>query len=196
VTRVLVKPNANFTFTTRARFDQNDMSLQRFEQQAIANFNPVLPLTTSLTYARYAPQPELGFPLRREGLLTTASYNVTPRWAFSGSMIFDLDRYLTTRQQFADAFTVFLANPSIPEPVYRRPSEWTPISTTLGVGYTDECTIFSVNYTRGIRQESIAVGEKERVQTVLVRLELRSLGEINFRQNLGIESTAEGVKAQ
>jgi LPS-assembly protein len=198
VTRVLIKPNSYFTFNTRTRFGQDDLSLQRFETQAVANLNPILPLSTSLTYARYAPQPELGFPLRREGLLSTVSYNVTPRWNLTGTMIFDLDRYLTSRQTFTDAFNVFLANPGLPEPVYRRPSEWTPISTSLGVGYTDECTIFSVNYTRGIRQESIAIGEKERVQTVLVRLELRSLGELSFRQNLGIETVGggEGVKAQ
>jgi LPS-assembly protein len=139
--------------------------------------------------------------MRQEGLLSSATYQLTPRWSVNLQTAFDLDRYLGSRQNYIDAYNYFqtyrAAYPSLEEPIYRHPALWTPISTSMSVGYTDECTTFSVNYTRGIRLESVAVGEKDRVQTVLVRLELRSLGELNFRQNLGIQgSPSEGVAAQ
>ena len=70
VTRLLIKPNQNFTFSTRARFDENDFAMHRLETQLTTNWNPVLPLTTSVTYGKYARQPELGYDHRREGLLT------------------------------------------------------------------------------------------------------------------------------
>jgi LPS-assembly protein len=200
VTRLLIKPNQNFSFSTRARFDENDFTLHRFEAQATANLNPWLPINTSVMYAKYNRQPELGYDHRREGVLTSATYNITPRWSIGTSFLFDLDRYLTSRDNFAAAYTNFLANqiawPSIhfDPPVYTRPSTLTPISTSLSLSYTDECTTFGITYSQSPREIALASGEKERVQTLLVRLELRTLGEANIRQNLGYSAAAsEGV---
>ncbi|HEX8167420.1 MAG TPA: LPS-assembly protein LptD [Beijerinckiaceae bacterium] len=191
VTRLLVKPNQNFAFSTRARFDENDFTLHRFEQQVTANWNPVLPLTTSLIYGKYARQPELGYDHRREGLMASASVTVTPRWSFGGNLLFDLDRYLASRDNFAAAYTAYTAaitaNPlaQISAPVYRRPSDYTPISTGLTLQYMDECTTFGISYSASPREIALSNGEKERVQTLLVRLELRTLGEANVKQTIG-----------
>jgi LPS-assembly protein len=196
VTRLLVKPNENFSFSTRARFDENDFALHRFEAQAIANLNPWLPISTSLTYGKYARQPELGYDHRREGLLASASYNVTPRWSIGAGLLFDLDRYLSFRDTFAATYTNYLANPGAfaTPPVYTRPSTLTPISTGLTLSYVDECTTFGITYSQGPREIALSSGEKDRVQTLLVRLELRTLGEANVKQNLGYNAGAsEGV---
>jgi LPS-assembly protein len=200
VTRLLLKPNQNFTFSTRARFDENDFAMHRFETQLTTNWNPVIPLTTSVTYAKYARQPELGYEHRREGLSTSANVNVTPRWSFGGSLSFDLDRYLTSRENFAAAYTAYTAaitaNPlaQVTAPVYRRPSDYTPIATSLNLQYTDECTTFGISYFASPREIALSNGEKERVQTLLVRLELRTLGEANVKQSIGpVSSASEGV---
>jgi LPS-assembly protein len=201
VTRLLVKPNQNFTFSTRARFDENDFTLHRFETQLSTNWNPILPLTTSVTYGKYARQPELGYDHRREGLMTSAAIGLTPRWSLTGSLLFDLDRYLTFRDTFAAAYTAYAAtiaaNPLAPvaAPVYRRPSDYTPLSTSLGLQYMDECTTFGISYSASPREIALSNGEKERVQTLLVRLELRTLGEANVKQSLGPVSASDGVAA-
>jgi LPS-assembly protein len=200
VTALLVKPNQNLSFGTRARFDESDFALHRFEAQATANLNPWLPVRTSITYGKYARQPELGYDHRREGLATSASFNITPRWSIGTSFLFDLDRYLTFRDNFAAAYTNYLANVAawpthhFDPPVYTRPSTTTPISTTLSLTYVDECTTFGISYSQSPREIALSSGEKERVQTLLVRLELRTLGEANVRQNLGYAAAAsEGV---
>jgi LPS-assembly protein len=191
VTRLLVKPNDNFTFWTRARFDENDFALQRFETQLATNWNPILPVSTSLTYGKYARQPELGYIHRREGLMATGSVHITPRWSFGGSVLFDLDRYLNSRDTFTAAYTGYLntlaANPlaQISPPVYRRPADYTPLSSGVSLTYTDECTTLGISYSASPREIALSNGEKERVQTLLVRLELRTLGEANVRQRVG-----------
>jgi LPS-assembly protein len=44
------------------------------------------------------------------------------------------------------------------------------------------------------RDVAVTSGEKDRSHTLLVRLELRSLGEANIRQNIGgVDATQEGV---
>jgi LPS-assembly protein len=55
---------------------------------------------------------------------------------------------------------------------------------TLGMGYIDECTTFSVNYTVTPRSVAATSGEKDRNHTVSLRLELRTLGEASFSQNI------------
>ncbi|HZH50375.1 MAG TPA: LPS-assembly protein LptD [Microvirga sp.] len=190
VGRFQLKPNDNFSFTTRARFDQEDFSVNRFEAGFTANFNPYLPVSTSLTYARYAEQPTIGFD-RREGFLASARWQVTPNWYVSGSVLLDLDRYLLARDTFASQFAIDPATA-----VYNRTQAAYVSSMSLGVGYIDECTVFSVNYSVSPRDIAVTSGEKDRNHTVLLRLELRTLGEVTFNQNLGNESSQDGVAAQ
>jgi len=192
VGRFQLNPNNNFSFVTRGRFDQNDFALNRLEAGVTANFNPYLPVSTSITYARYEAQPNIGFDRRREGLLTSARWDLTPNWYVSGSVLLDLDRYLQARDAFAVQYAFDPANA-----VYRRMNSAYVSSMTLGLGYIDECTTFSVNYSVSPRNIAVTSGEKERDHTVLLRLELRSLGEVSFNQNLGGSAASqEGVAAQ
>lgn len=204
VGRVQVQPNTNVTFTTRARLDQENLSLKRLEVVASASLNPVLPMTAAITYARVAPQPEIGSNLQREGLIATTSYSISPRWTVSASSLFALDRDLPFKDAFVTNYTAaynnYLAavaqNPALQfeAPPYRRPDPWAPVSTGLSIAYVDECTTFSLSYARGLKQESLAVGERERAQTVLFRLEFRTLGEVSYRQNLGAQSPTNATE--
>jgi LPS-assembly protein len=170
VTRLQFAPNPQLSFFTRGRFDQDNLELRRIEAGARTDFNPWLPLSTSVTYARYEEQPELGYPKRREGVLATARLNVTSNWYLTGSVLVDLDRYLDARQ-------------------YRRRDEIKPNSMSVGIGYIDECTTFSVSYSMTPREVSGTYGEKDRNQTVLLSLELRTLGQASLTQRLEGDDT-------
>ncbi|MFC1458715.1 LPS-assembly protein LptD [Microvirga arabica] len=178
VGRFQISPNANFAFVTRGRFDQEDFSLNRFEAGIRANFNPYLPVSTSLTYARYEAQPAIGFPTRREGLLASARWDMTPNWFVTGSVLLDLDRYLVARQMSA----VPIAAPGAA--ISQRENVAYVAGMSLGLGYIDECTTFSVSYSITPRDITLTSGEKEQNHTVAFSLELRSLGEVGYTQRL------------
>lgn len=198
VGRIQLNPSENFSLITRGRFDQRDFAVNAFETQAVANFKPFLPIMASLTYARYAAQPEQGYPYRREGLRPGASWQITPNWSVGGSVLFDLDRYLEVRD--ANALTLaqyaaaFPSNPayaaSLASLSYRKSDPYTVAQTNLAVTYRDECTMFSVNYM--VTPRLAATGLRETDRTILVRLELRSLGQSNVSQNI-TTTTADGI---
>jgi LPS-assembly protein len=185
VARIHAAPTRAISFTARARFDEDDFSLRRVEAGAAANFNPWLPLQASITYARYEPQPELGLDRRREGILAAANYSLTPNWFVTGSALVDLDRYQLARDAFA---AEFLENPNA---TYNRTKSWNVTGLSLGAGYTDECTTFSVTYS--VTPRDFSSGTTESVKTLLFRLELRTLGEANLRSNLSGTSSQDGV---
>jgi LPS-assembly protein len=87
VARVNYSPNRTYTFSTRARFDESTLSVQRFEAEARAGFDR---WSVSLMYGNYAPQPELGYLTRREGLLGTGSIKVAANWVVTGAARWDL----------------------------------------------------------------------------------------------------------
>ena len=189
VTRFQVSPNQNISFITRARFDNDTFAMKRLEAGITAKFAPFLPLEGSLIYARYAAQPELGFDRRREGLQASALYNITPNWFVTGSVLFDLSHYLQVREFYATAAQSYFLNPVGTAPIYDKSDKFYVSSS--GFGYRDECTTISLNYLSSPIET--AAGLRERNQTFLLRIELRTLGEANFRQNLNITTTADGI---
>jgi LPS-assembly protein len=88
VARVNYSPNRTYTFSTRARFDEATANVQRFEAEGRASFDR---WSVSLMYGNYAPQPELGFLARREGLLGSGSIKVAANWVVSGAARWDLE---------------------------------------------------------------------------------------------------------
>jgi LPS-assembly protein len=80
-------PNRTYTFSTRARLDQATGSIERFEAEGRANFDR---FSVSMLYGDYAPQPELGYLTRREGLLGTGSLKLAANWVVTGSARWDL----------------------------------------------------------------------------------------------------------
>jgi LPS-assembly protein len=87
VARVNYSPNRTYTFSTRARFDEVTWNVNRFEAEGRASFER---WSVALTYGNYAPQPDLGFLTRREGLLGSASFKVATNWVMTGAARWDL----------------------------------------------------------------------------------------------------------
>jgi LPS-assembly protein len=187
VGRLQVSPNKAMTFLTRARFDQEDFSVNRFEAGFTGSFAP-LPFSGSVVYARYEAQPELGFDKRREGILSSAAYTVTPNWTLNGSVLVDLDKYLDSKAQYAK----YVAAGSIGTAPVLDPV-WSITGTSVGVAYNDECTTLSVSYSMSPRQ--LANGTTESDRTLLVSLQLRSLGQSRLQQKYGPQ-TQDGLASR
>ena len=191
VGRVQVSPNQNITFITRGRFDQADLGVNRFETGIIARLSPFAPIDLSAFYSYYKAQPALGFANRREGVTASATYHVTPNWFVTGSALIDMSHYLDVRDNFKTAYASYLSNPIGDAPVYSNPGRFYLSGMSIGGGYQDECTTVSVNYI--VSPTAAALGTSERNRTFLLRLELKTLGEADFRQNLGTAVTADGI---
>jgi LPS-assembly protein len=87
VASISYSPNRTYTFTTRGRFDEATGSANRFEAEGRANFDR---WSVSMLYGDYAPQPELGYLTRREGVLASASVKIASNWVATGSARWDL----------------------------------------------------------------------------------------------------------
>ncbi len=175
VARAVFAPNAYFNLMSRARFDDRTFALKRLEVGPNFNFDPI---SGSLLYARYEAQPELGYAFRREGVAVSGNIRLNTNWSVFSSAVLDLDRYLAAREAISQGIAI-TANST---------KRATLSSMSLGLQYKDECTIFSVQYVAsGFRD--VNNGETRPSRAVFVKLELRSLGEINFQQNLNLTST-------
>jgi LPS-assembly protein len=80
-------PNRTYTISTRARFDQATGNVERFETEASANFDR---WQISVLYGDYAPQPDLGYLTRREGILVSGSVKIASNWVAQGAARWDL----------------------------------------------------------------------------------------------------------
>jgi LPS-assembly protein len=86
VARVAYQPNSTLTLASRFRLNEADFTLQRSEFEATANSDR---WTTSVIYGDYAPQPSLGFLDRRNGIVGSARFKVTPNWLMLGAVRYD-----------------------------------------------------------------------------------------------------------
>ena len=193
VGRVRFAPTSRISFTARGRWDERTFDLRRINASAAVSLSPVLPLSGGIGYTRQSPQPELGFPFRRESLSPSIAYQITPNWSVEAGFNFDLSKNLPALYDYRVAMEQYQRNPTLALPVYRVQDEWLPQSTRFALTYTDECTTFSITYTRGPRPLAAALGQQERVQTFLVRLELRTLGELGYRYGSGPPDTLDGM---
>ena len=88
VARVNYSPNRTYTFSTRARLDEATLQVSRFEAEARAGFDR---WSISLMYGNYAPQADLGYLTRREGLLGSGSIKLASNWVVQGGARWDLE---------------------------------------------------------------------------------------------------------
>jgi LPS-assembly protein len=87
VASINYSPNGTYTFSTRARYDEATLNVQRFETEAKASFDR---WSVSLTYGNYAAQPDLGYLTRREGLLASGSIKIVSNWVVTGAARWDM----------------------------------------------------------------------------------------------------------
>jgi LPS-assembly protein len=88
VGRVNYSPNRTYTFSVRTRLDEATLNVNRFEAEGRASFDR---WSVSLMYGNYAPQADLGYLTRREGLLGSGSIKVAANWVVSGAARWDLE---------------------------------------------------------------------------------------------------------
>ena len=125
-----------------------------------------------MQFANYEAQPLIGYSVRREGLSFQAKYKITDNYFTQGNVTFDLSRHLYP-------FAII---------GYDNPGPFAVAALGIGAGYTDECTTFSVNYT-SVYQDS-GTGSFVRNQTVLVSLQLRTLGDASFSRTASTTTSA------
>jgi LPS-assembly protein len=101
VTSVNYSPNRTYTFSVRSRFDQQTWNVQRFEAEARANFDR---WSISATYGNYAPQPDIGYLIRREGILGSASLKVAANWVVTGAARYDLQANTINQYQIGAGY--------------------------------------------------------------------------------------------
>ena len=169
VARAAVSTGGAWSFIAKGRFDPDNYALRRVDLSANANFGG---LTTSVQYARYTAQPEIGFDKRREGLSASARYKFLDRYFVEGNVVFNLSRYLYNG-----------AGVNV--------GRFSVASAGLGIGYDDECTSFSVRYASTYSDASSTV--RNRNQTVMVELKLRTLGDAKVRTSLGASNAGDGL---
>jgi LPS-assembly protein len=185
VSRLTVAPSTNLNFTARGRFDEDSLKLKRLE---LAGSYALGPLSGSVVYARQDAQPDLGYTRRREGVMLAGNLKLPNNWFVSGSVLLDLDRYLLDRDLTVNSQ---INNAISGSPRFNRYNNTPlrPAAVGLGFGYIDECTTFTVNYTRTSADN---VGSlRTTTSTVLFRLELKHLGQFGYRQSLGTQTSLD-----
>ncbi|MFN3672011.1 MAG: LPS-assembly protein LptD, partial [Bosea sp. (in: a-proteobacteria)] len=190
VARAQLSPFRTLTLAGAARFDSTTFETQRMD--ASASYSNSI-ISTSLGYARYEPQPDLGTSRRREGLSVSGSIQVAQNWRLRGGVLFDLDKYKYDRERFRTQYASYLAAPGSTAPIYPNTGLFQTASTSVGLNYTDECTIFDVSYSQSYADRQS--GATKDTRTVMFRLELRTLGEISYSQNLDAQAVGDGVSS-
>lgn len=170
VARAIFSPNSNFALITKGRFDHKDFTPQAVDligTYKLGNFSG------AAQYSSYAPQPLVGYPNRREGVLVSSRFDFLDHYYVSGTATLELNPtgYDTVTKQY----DLKLGHPQL-------------AVLGAGVGYSDDCTTLSVNYSRSYTN---AIGVQSVNQTVLLQLTLRTLADVKLQQNLGATSTVQ-----
>jgi LPS-assembly protein len=173
VSALTIAPNSIFSIIAKARFDVSSLAARRLDLIANYNFGA---LTGSIQFADYEAQPVIGYGVRREGLSLSSRYKLSDNYFAQGNITFDMSR------QFYPASLIGFTNPG----------PFAIAAFGLGGGYQDECTTFSVNYS-SIYQD-YGSGSLTRNQTVLLQLQLRTLGDAKVTRTFLNTTALDGVK--
>jgi LPS-assembly protein len=174
VSRVSYTPSSSYTFVAKAQFDQATWALARFDVAATANYGPV---HFTGQFADYQAQPLIGYIYRREGLQFTTRYDVVQHYFVTGNINFDLSRHY-----------YYPAVLTTPTPVFSI------ASYGLGVGYADDCTKLTINYINSISDNFGNPPIYTRNATLLLTLDLRTLGDIKAPIALTPSQVQDGVR--
>ncbi|HUI19903.1 MAG TPA: LPS-assembly protein LptD [Methylocella sp.] len=172
VAALTIAPNPIFSFITKARFDVNSLEVRRLDVGLNYNLGA---LTGSIQFADYASQALIGYDVRREGLALTSQYKISENYFAKGNITFDMSR------QYYPPYLIG----------YSNPGPFAVAAYGIGAGYQDECTTFSINYS-SVYQD-YGSGSLIRSQTVMVQLQLRTLGEAKFNQSFLNTNMLDGV---
>jgi LPS-assembly protein len=187
VGRFAFAPNSFFSFVGKGRFDKDNLVAKRLDLFSTINFDPI---SLQLQYANYASQPAIGFGFRRQGLSATGRYDITKNYFLNGTVTFDMSRYL---------YNKYTENPALYTPytginLIGTAPLFSVAALGAGIGYHDECTTLSINYSQ-IYQPQSYTGLPARNQSVMVTLQFRTLGEARFNDGMGSVLVNDGVRS-
>jgi LPS-assembly protein len=157
------QPTMDTHITARGRFDEKNFGLKRLDIEGSTQVTKQLSM--SALYTRIAPQPELGYALRREGLYLKSKVDLPRNFYVTGGVLFDMDYYL--------AQNILKGSNS---------GLWNVGGTMLGFGYKDECTDLSLTYSR--TNFDYLSGTNLRNTTYMIKLQLKDLGEANLSKRV------------
>lgn len=169
VARLQFQPNKTYAFTSRFRFDHENMSLNRLEVEARANYDR---WTASVMYGNYGAQPDIGIPTRQQGVLTSLSYKLDANWSVYGNALYGLKTFMSSGGNL------------VPDP---SPS-WQFTRAGLGLGYIDDCFLLSVNYLYGYSYDVVSGGTPKVDNRIMFQVGLRTLGESGVSQHVSSSS--------
>ena len=174
VARLAVAPNSYLSFLAKGRFDSHTLNPQAIDLISAFNWKG---FSSTMQYSRYASQPLIGYPFRREGVLVTGRYNFLDHYFVSGNVVLDLDPHRYDAN--TGNYDIKVAHPQL-------------AVLGVGMGYNDECTTFSVNYTQSYTD---SVNVRNRDQTLTFQLTLRTLAQAKGNTALGDTATkvSDGV---
>ena len=164
-----ISPFSLISFGAQGRFDSSTLENRRVDATANINLGA---LTGGIQFANYEAQPVIGYDVRREGLGFSAKYKLTSNYFTQGNVTFDMSRHLYPTSIIG----------------YSNPGPFAVAALGVGAGYTDECTTFTVNYS-SVYQDA-GTGVFERNQTILLSLQLRTLGDASFSKSALSANTA------
>jgi LPS-assembly protein len=170
VTRLAFAPSSMLSFVFRDRWDERTFASKGLDVSSKVDLGA---FSATVLYANYAAQPLLGYDQKRQGLSITSKYKLTPNYYIDGAVVFDLSRHLYDAQlnSHSPLFSVAAMN--------------------FGIGYKDDCTEFGIRYTSLINDTGY--GARTRNQTLVLELQLRTLGDTKIRSGLGSPHVVDGL---
>jgi LPS-assembly protein len=166
-------PGPVLSFGAQGRFDQETLEPRRVDVDSNINLGA---WTGSVQFADYQAQPVIGYPVTREGLNLASKYQLNDNYFVQGNVTFDMSR------QYYPASLIG----------YSYPGPFAIAALGAEGGYHNDCATFAVSYS-SIYQDN-GTGQFVHNQTVLVQLQLRTLGDASFRQSSYNNQSLDGIK--
>ena len=168
VTGATFSPFPFISLGGQGRFDVDTLENRRVDALMRLNFGK---LTGGVQFANYQAQPLIGYDVRREGLALSGKYEFIEHYFASGNVTFDMSRHLYPASVIGTD----------------NPGPYAIAGLGAALTYADECTTFSVNYSSYYQQNAAGVFGPN--QTVLVTLQLRTLGDASFSRSTMFNAT-------
>ncbi len=166
-------PGPILSFTAKGRFDPVTLDPRRVD--LVTNIN-LGAWTGSIQFADYQAQPVIGYDVTREGLSLSSKYQITPNYFVQGNVTFDM-----SREYYPESLIGF-----------SNPGPFAVAGLGAGAGYKDDCTTFTVNYSNVYVDNG--AGAFVHDQTLMIELQLRTLGDATVRQTADNNTSLDGVR--
>jgi len=165
-------PGPILAFTAQGQFDEATLEPKRVDLDSNINLGA---WTGGVQFADYQAQPVIGYYVTREGLALNSKYQIDANYFVQGNVTFDM-----SRQYYPESLIG-----------YTYPGPFAIAALGAEGGYKDDCTTFTLSYTSVY--EDNGAGYFVHNQTLLVQLQLRTLGDITIKQTAENGASLDGI---